>query len=59
MGSIKKIGNTESGIELDITNKEQDFVFCEAKWKSDLSVGVSKCSIKSKRKCFNICWGKF
>lgn len=47
MGSIKKRGNTESGIELDTTNKEQDFVFCEAKWKSDLSVGVSKCSIRN------------
>lgn len=47
MGSIKKRGSTESGIELDITNKEQDFVFCEAKWKSDLSVGVSKCSIRN------------
>lgn len=47
MGSIKKRGNTESGIELDIINKEQDFVFCEAKWKSDLSVGVSKCSIRN------------
>ena len=47
MGSIKRRGSTESGIELDITNKEQDFVFCEAKWKSDLSVGVSKCSIRN------------
>ena len=47
MGSIKKRGNTESGIELDTDNKEQDFVFCEAKWKSDLSVGVSKCSIRN------------
>lgn len=47
MGSIKRRGNTESGIELDTTNKEQDFVFCEAKWKSDLSVGVSKCSIRN------------
>lgn len=47
MGSIKKRGNTESGIELDTNNKEQDFVFCEAKWKSDLSVGVSKCSIRN------------
>lgn len=47
MGSIKKRGSTESGIELDATNREQDFVFCEAKWKSDLSVGVSKCSIRN------------
>ena len=47
MGSIKRRGSTESGIELDITNKKQDFVFCEAKWKSDLSVGVSKCSIRN------------
>lgn len=47
MGSIKRRGNTESGIELDTTNKEQDFIFCEAKWKSDLSVGVSKCSIRN------------
>lgn len=47
MGSIKKRENTESGIELDIANEEQDFVFCEAKWKSDLSVGVSKCSIRN------------
>ena len=47
MGSIKRRGNTESGIELDTNNEEQDFVFCEAKWKSDLSVGVSKCSIRN------------
>lgn len=47
MGSIKRRGSTESGIELDTTNREQDFVFCEAKWKSDLSVGVSKCSIRN------------
>jgi hypothetical protein len=47
MGSIKQRGNTESGIELDLNKEEQDFVFCEAKWKSDLSSGVSKCSIRN------------
>lgn len=47
MGSIKRRGSTESGIELDKDNEERDFVFCEAKWKSDLSVGVSKCSIRN------------
>lgn len=47
MGNIKRREDTESGIELGRDNKEQDFVFCEAKWKGDLSVGVSKCSIRN------------
>lgn len=47
MGSIKKRGTTTSGIDLDKDNEEQDFVFCEAKWKSDLSVGVTKCSFRN------------
>ncbi len=47
MGSIKRRGTTTSGIDLDKDNEEQDFVFCEAKWKSDLSVGVTKCSFRN------------
>ena len=47
MGSIKRRGTTTSGIDLDKNNEEQDFVFCEAKWKSDLSVGVTKCSFRN------------
>lgn len=46
MGSIKIRGTTESGIELD-NRKEQSFVFCEAKWESDLSLGVSNCSFRN------------
>lgn len=47
MGSIKRRGTTTSGIDLDKDNEEQDFVFCEAKWKSDLSVEVTKCSFRN------------
>lgn len=47
MGSIKKRGPTISGIDLSKDNEEQDFVFCEAKWKSDLSVSVTKCSFRN------------
>lgn len=47
MGSIKRRGTTTSGIDLDKDNEEQDFVFCEAKWKSDLSVGATKCSFRN------------
>lgn len=47
MGSIRKRENTESGIELDSDCNRLEFVFCEAKWKSDLSIGVSRCSIRN------------
>lgn len=47
LGSIKKRNNTVSGIELDRTNNELNFVFCEAKWKSDLSIAVTNCSIRN------------
>lgn len=46
LGNIRQRTNTESGIELGI-NKKEDFVFCEAKWKSDISYGVSKCTIRN------------
>lgn len=47
MGSIKQRENTISGIELDKNGENQNFVFCEAKWGSDLSVGVTNCSIRN------------
>lgn len=47
MGSVRRRENTESGIELNLSCSKQEFVFCEAKWKSDLSIGVSRCSIRN------------
>jgi hypothetical protein len=47
LGSIKTRENTISGIELNKDKINQDFVFCEAKWKSDLSYGVTYCSIRN------------
>lgn len=47
MGSIKRRENTVSGIELDSGNQNTDFLFCEAKWRSDLSLEVTNCSIRN------------
>lgn len=47
MGSIKKREGTESGIQYDPKNQEKHFLFLEAKWDSDISVGVKYCTIRN------------
>lgn len=47
MGSIKKRKGTESGIQYDSKNQEKHFLFLEAKWDSDISVGVKYCTIRN------------
>lgn len=44
MGAIKRREKTESGIEL---KEKISFVFCEAKWRSDISCDVTYCSIRN------------
>lgn len=47
MGSVKKREGTESGIQYDPKNQEKHFLFLEAKWDSDISVGVKHCTIRN------------
>lgn len=45
MGNIQQRINTTSGIELG--NSNDSFLFCEAKWSSDISYGVKYCTIRN------------
>lgn len=45
MGNIQQRTNTTSGIELG--NSNDSFLFCEAKWSSDISYGVKYCTIRN------------
>lgn len=46
LGSIKKREYSEMGIEYD-ESIGGDFIFCEAKWESDISTKVTHCSIRN------------
>lgn len=47
MGSIKLRKNTDGGIEYKLDTKEKSFLFAEAKWDSDISLGVKYCTIRN------------
>lgn len=47
MGSLKRRGTTESGIDYTSSKNEKSFLFCEAKWSSDISTKVSHFSSRN------------
>lgn len=47
MGSLERRGSTESGIDYTSSKKEKSFLFCEAKWNSDISTKVTNFSSRN------------